>query len=128
MRNGPTILVQKGGRATVGARGDRVLLAFEGGPQLLPWRKAESLGSALIAAARQAEEVERAEAVAYDAAILARAGAPFGLTNHPQIQAEAAKLAAWDSRLRRAMPGGVRSKEIMGTPAVTVAPPMETQR
>jgi hypothetical protein len=43
---------------------------------------------------------------------------PFGLTDNPVAQAEVAKEAAWNRELRRALPGGVRSSEVVGTPTV----------
>jgi hypothetical protein len=79
--------------------------------------------AALLSAGRQAEEWANAESIAADSAILMRSGAPFSLSDHPKIIAEAAKQAAWDSTLRRAMPGGVKSREAFGLPTLKQSPP-----
>ena len=101
--------------------GTRVHLLVDGKGALdVSWREAEALARAIIAKVRACEEVEKAEAVARDAAILLRSGAPFGLTDHPLIQREAVKLAINDRDLRRFMPGGVKSESVLGTPAVVV--------
>lgn len=52
-------------------------------------------------ATKQAEELANAESIARDAAILHRTGAPIGITSHPKIQAEAAKISDGDRELRR---------------------------
>ena len=84
---------------------------------------AHELYRALIIKAREAEEQDKAAQIAFDAAILLRAGANFGLTSDPRIQEEAKKESAWNSDLRRYMPGGVKSREIFGTPTVLAHPP-----
>lgn len=84
----------------------------------LQWEAAEAFGKLLIASARVAEETAKAPDIARDQAILLRAGAGFGLTDHRKIQSEAAQLAAWDRDLRRYMPGGVKSQEQFGTPTI----------
>lgn len=96
-----------------------MLLIVDGRAELeVPWDQAEVLGRALIAKAREAEEIAKADTIAFDHAILLRAGANLGLSNNPKIVEEAGKKAAWDSNLRRYMPGGVRSQENVGVPAV----------
>lgn len=113
------IRVPKLQQVTVRREGARVVLVAEGRAVLdLPWQAADRLAAALRAKAREAEEQDRAPQVARDAAILLRAGAPLGLTSDPRIQAEAGRLAAWDSELRRYMPGGIRSTAMPGLPAV----------
>lgn len=84
----------------------------------MPWQAADSLASALSAKARQAEEQVKAGDIIYDNAICMRAGLPFGLSNRRDIVCEAMKEAAWNTNLRRYMPGGVKSKEVFGTPTV----------
>jgi hypothetical protein len=74
-------------------------------------------------AARRAEERDAVEQVIYDQAILTRMGARFGLTDDAAIQDEAGKEAAWNRELRRALPGGVRSTEAVGTPTIIRDPP-----
>lgn len=110
-------------RVTARQSGTRVHVLIDGKGALdVSWREAEAIARALIAKARAGEEQEKAEAIARDHAILLRAGVPLGLTNDPRIQDEAAKLAVSDRDLRRYMPGGVRSKEMVGTPTVVVGP------
>lgn len=70
-----------------------------------------------------ADEFAQAERIADDSAILLRAGSNFALSNDPRIIEEAKKRAAWDTDLRRFMPGGVKSEEAFGTPAVVLHPP-----
>lgn len=110
-------------QATVRREGSRVLLFA--GDQLvleLPWQAADELARAISGKSRRAEEHAKAEAIARDQAILMRAGARVGLSSDPKIQDEAGKLAAWDSDLRRYMPGGVRTQEVLGEPAVITHP------
>jgi len=85
-----------------------------------------ALANALYRCSLQAEEQAKAERIALDTAILYRAGAPLGLSNDPAILDEAKKEAAWNSELRRAMPGGVKSAEAFGVPAVRRGPPPGT--
>lgn len=101
---------QEGGKVLVNLD-NRVFLELEP-------KAALDLSAALRQVALRAEEWANAEAIAMDHAILLRAGFPIGLTNHPTIQAEAAKIAAWDSDLRRYMPGGIKSQEQVGTPSI----------
>lgn len=87
-----------------------------------PLAAAHAIGEAMLAKARELETKERADQIAYDQAILFRSGKPFGLTSDPALQDEAGKLAAWDSSLRRYLPGGIRgipgvhSQEQFGAP------------
>lgn len=104
---------------TVRREGAKVLL-LSGGILIaeLPWRAADELAAALRSQARQAEEEEKGEQIAYDSAILMRAGVPFSFSNRADILKEAMKEAAWNSNLRRYMPGGVKSKEVFGAPTI----------
>lgn len=79
---------------------------------------------AIASQARQLEEEEKHEAIAQDAAILFRAGAPFGLTDNPEIQREAVTEAAW-GKLRRYMPKGIESQEVVGVPSLVQHSPDE---
>ncbi len=92
---------------------------------LIPQKLCAKLWPALLTKARECEEQEQAERIAYDNAILFRAGVPIGLSDDPKIRDETAKLAAWDSDLRRYMPGGIKSKVMCGTPVIVVHPPKE---
>ena len=100
--------------------GDRVVFLKDGALiEDMPWDKAIEIGRALIAIGRKAEEYAKATEIIHDQAILTRAGWPFmGLSADPRIQAEAAKEAAWNSDLRRYLPGGVKSEEALFPPSV----------
>lgn len=99
--------------------GSRVTLILDGAwLGDLPWQAALELADALRTQAKRAEEWDKASQIAADQAVLLRAGIPLGLTSHPMIQAEAAKIAAWDSDLRRYLPGGVRSQAAVGAPSI----------
>lgn len=104
---------------TVRQDDERVLLIVNGRCVLnLPWDGALEIGRALIAQGHRAEEIAKAAGVIYDNAILVRSGAPISLAVDPRIRKEAEKEAAWNSDLRRKMPGGVRSTESVGAPSV----------
>lgn len=98
---------------------DRVVLLEEGKAILnIPWEMASNLGRMLIAKSKIAEEQAKALDIIKDQAIIQRAGFKFGLTNDPDIQDEAMKEAQYNRKLRRAMPGGVKSKGKVGTPTL----------
>lgn len=106
------------------AQDGRVLMIIDGKMVAdVPHEAAARMAKALAQVAKVAEENANALKVAGDVAILLRAGANIGLTNNPRINAEAAKRAQWDSDLRRYMPGGVKSNEQFGRPAVRVGAP-----
>jgi len=102
--------------------GEHVLLQFQDGAKSFVVQLEGHVAVELAAQLRQqgllADEWAQAERVAQDSAILLRAGSNFGLSNDPRILAEARKAAAWDSALRRYMPGGVQSEECFGTPTI----------
>ncbi len=83
-----------------------------------PLSVARQIWTLFTGAARLAEEWANAEAVAMDAAIMARTGAPLGLTDHPQIKAEAKKLAESDSQLRRYLPIASPRAGVLSAPRV----------
>jgi len=89
------------------------MLILEGG-----WDKMLELAQAIIKVSHLAEEWDKILTIAADNAVLIRAGVPIGLTNHPEIKKESIKLAINDRNLRRYMPGGVKSKEVFGTPTI----------
>jgi hypothetical protein len=70
------------------------------------------------------EELDKAEDIARDSAILLRAGAPFALSDRQDIKDEAVKLACHDRQLRQ-MPY-IRSQEKFGHPTFEVKPPNPT--
>ena len=84
----------------------------------VPSEKAREVGRAILQVAGLAAEWANAEEVARDNAILLRAGVPVGITNHQAILEEAKTIAVSDRELRRAMPGGVKSREVFGTPSI----------
>ena len=115
---------------TVRQEGDRVLLLHNGTLLFsLPWQAALELGRALHVKGKLAEEEANAARIVYDQAILTRVGFPVGLSNRPDILAEAAKEAAWNSDLRRYIRGGramgIANQTVFGTPTISVSPPKE---
>lgn len=101
----------------------RVLLIADGRLVAdLPWQAALEVGRSLRAKAREAEATARADAIAEDQALLLRAGVPLALSADPRVMDEAARRAAWSRHLRRAIPGGVPSREAVGGPRVVVHP------
>lgn len=101
---------------------DRVHLELNGKLVDLPWDAALELARGLIAKARLAESHAQAERIIYDSAILLRAGAPVGLAPTRRHLNAAITEAVSHRDLRRWMPGGVRSREAVGTPAVIAHP------
>jgi hypothetical protein len=117
----PEVLVRRS-EARVRQEAHHVLLEIDGHVTELPWQAAKQLSRALRIMAGKAEEFEKAHEIAFDQAILLRSGAPFGLTDNPDIQKEAAIEAASNPVLRRSMPGGIRSQEQLGVPTVRTEP------
>lgn len=115
-----TLLVpQTHDSALVRQEGTHVLLIADG--KLLfdmTWQEADQLASAIRRKAREVEEIVKAEQIIFDNALLLRGGVPIGLSDHPNIQKETATEAAWNSQIRRWLPGGVKSKEIVPAPRV----------
>ena len=104
--------------------GERVILVKDGSLVAdMPWQAALELANAIYRQAKLAEELANAEEIVMDQAILMRAGAPFGLSGNADIMEEAGKEAAWNSDLRRYMPGGIRSRSVVGTPTIIGHPP-----
>lgn len=90
---------------------------------------AAQIAAALHQAGAFAEEFDarRAEQLVQDGALLLRLGVPVGLTDNTKIQAEAAKEAAWNTQLRRAVPAGVKATSIVGTPSLVRGAPPATK-
>lgn len=116
-------------QVTIRHEGSRILMLRNGAVILdMPWGAALEVGSALIAKARQAEEIEAAERIIRDQAIIERAVFPVGLSSHPKIQAEALKEAQWGD-IRRYLPSpGIHSGEAVGTPTLDQATPTAEQQ
>lgn len=96
------------------------ILVLEGGRLLfrLPWNAALEFAQAMVYQARRIEEIVKREQIVFDQAILNRRGIPIGLVVDPRLRDEAMKEAHWNSSLRRYLPGGVKSQEAVGTPAI----------
>lgn len=106
-------------RVKVRQEGTTVLIINKEGKFLeLPWDAALAVAKALRIQAKRAEEFAKRCQIIMDQAILMRKGIPFGLTSNPAMQQEAGKEAAHNRQLRLYMPGGVKSQECLGTPAV----------
>lgn len=104
--------------------GDRVLLIKDG--RLIcdmPWHAALQVADYIKSKAKLAEEYAHKEKIIDDQALLIRAGMPFGLTNHPVMLKEAVKEAFTNRFLRRALPFGVKSTSVVGTPTVKLGKP-----
>lgn len=98
-----------------------VFLQREETGQLLfmaPCAAAHRIGEALLAQARHLDTLEHAERIAWEQGLLYRAGMGLPLAPTPELAAEGMRQAHWDTTLRRALPGGVRSTEIVGRPLI----------
>lgn len=69
----------------------------------IPWRNARQIAAALKQKANLAEEIENVERAINDNAIIARSGAPFGLSTNKKIKEAAWTDAQWDTALRKWM-------------------------
>ena len=97
--------------------GPRVILVMPGGGfYALPWKAAKRIGNALLTKAADAEEIEKHDQVAEDAAILAHSGAPFSLAHTKEVQREAVRILKTSDRLRRL--GPTPESANVGTPGV----------
>lgn len=77
-------------------------------------KAALELAAAIRHQALAAEEYLQRERLAMDGAILARAGAPFTLSDRPDVLDRVRTEAAWNGDLRRYMPGEVKAREVFG--------------
>lgn len=112
----------------IGAANDdrHVLITFGAADYINLERKiATQIAVWLMGAFRRLEELEQADRIAYDSAILLRAGSNFALSNDPRIIGEAVKEATHNRDLRRFMTEGVRSEVALGVPTIVVKPPTE---
>lgn len=111
------------GKITLKQEGANVLLIVDGKlVSIMPWQAAEQVSKALLAQARKAEEIDKAENIIHDNAILTRAGFPMGLSNHPLIIEETKKEAAHNRDLRRYIPK-IGTMEVVHCPSVKQATP-----
>ena len=111
--------VRKITEVQVNQDGTDVVLVLKDGKFLsLPWDAALILARAITIQARRIEETVKANQIIRDQALLMRMGIPLGLTSNPKMIDEAARMAAWDSKLRRMSTRGVPSQEAFGTPTL----------
>lgn len=105
---------------TVITEGDSIVLVLDGKRVCdMPVQVAKELIRVLDDKVKRIEELQNAEKIILDQAILQRAGSFVGLSNHPKIQDEARKEAQWNSMLRKSMPlKGIEPRSVVGTPAL----------
>jgi len=84
----------------------------------LPWDAALQLAKAITIQAKRIEEDVKHSQIIADQALLMRSGAPFGITNNPDIIAEAKKEAVGNTFLRKNVSGKGIGGPILGTPTV----------
>lgn len=84
----------------------------------IPWNAAIDVAHEIIAKAKAAEEIAKANDIIFDNALLIRSGGSFGLSSNPDIMKESANEAAWNTTLRRSNLGGLKSEGIVGAPIV----------
>lgn len=82
----------------------------------MPWNVALDIVAALREKAKAAEEYATANNIIFDQALLIRSGAPFVLSDHPDIRSEAKKEAAHHPTLRK-LPS-IKSTEAVGVPTL----------
>ncbi len=110
--------------------GVQVIIEIDGkNAKGMPWRAALAIADAMRSNAKICEQNEKAEQVAYDAAILARTGIPIGLIhNDPKLKDAARRMSENDSSIRKSnLPkiGSIPGQEVFGTPDVTNSPSLE---
>lgn len=110
------------GTAIIRQDGDKVLLVIDGKAIVLPWDGAIEIGQSLVGCGRKAEEIAKADQVAFDHAIAVRLALPFGFAFNPDVRKLGEQEAANNTQLRRYLPGGIKSEESMGTPTVRRRP------
>jgi hypothetical protein len=118
------ILTPKLHAVSVRCEGTQVVVLVGGRAVLnMPYQAAFEVARAIILKAQKAEEEAKKMQIAGDQAILQRKGIPVGFSNRMDIQQEAMKQAHYDPKLRKYLPGGVKSEEVFGTPSVIKHPP-----
>lgn len=107
-------------KMTVMDEGDKIVLVINDKRVCdMPIEVAQVLVQVLNEKIKKIDELQNVHQIVRDQAIMQRAGMPFGISSHPKIQAEAKKMAEWDSELRRAMPlRGIEPQSIVGTPSL----------
>lgn len=107
--------------ATVRHEGGDVLLVLNGKVTKMPPSVAKQLAQVLRHHAAKADEYIHANRIIADHALLTRAGFPVGLSDNPRIKDQVRQEAAWNSELRKALPGGVKSREVFGVPKLILS-------
>lgn len=116
------VIVPKLQEFRIRQEGDRVHVIVDGQVAIdLPWQAADKLWMGVRAKTRLAEEYAKRDQIAYDSAILVRAGAGFALSSRPDVKDEVKKIAAHDRGLRRYMPS-IKSQEKFGHPVFETMP------
>lgn len=127
----PDIIVPRIKQAVIGRDGINVVVSMDGRKAIdAPWDAILQIARAMIIKAREIEEQVKALDIIDDQAFLIRSGAPFGLTNRPDLIAEAKKEAAHNTKLRKQIPfvsDSIRSKGVVGTPTIIQHKPKEGQ-
>ena len=128
----PEVIVPKIKRASIERDGIDVVVIMNGRRVLdVPWDAALQLARAITIQARRIEEQVKALDIIADQALLMRSGAPFGLTSHPDLIAEAKKEAVNNPKLRKYLTGkragGIGSDSVVGKPTIIQHKPKEGQ-
>lgn len=106
-------------KVQIRTEGPKVLVNFNDRAFLeIGHQEAQELSALLRRAGLQAQEHAEAERLIFEGAMLARAGFPLTLSNHPKILDRVRVEAAANHDLRRYMPGGVKATELVGVPTV----------
>lgn len=111
------LIVPEIGEVKVGLDGSKVVIYTKDAVIKIPWQVSTVLAKAIHAKGKQAEEMANLPRLLSDQALMFRTGAPFGLSNNPDILKEAAHKAQFDRELRK-LPGGVKSTALVGTPRI----------
>lgn len=101
-------------RLVIRQEGNEVTILFNGKfLSRMPWDKALAFSTAVRIQALRAEEVDKAQLIVADQALLTRHGIPIGLSNNPKINAEA-------FRESQHLPGpaGICPTSVVGTPTI----------
>jgi len=105
----------------------KVILAINGKVTVLPIDVAERVARGLVRKAREAEELVQANRIIMDNALMQRAGANIGLSDHPKIKEESIKEALYNRDLRRYLPkgsgmGDIKTRGVVGAPSLFKRP------
>lgn len=106
-------------RAKVRCGGDHVLVNLDERVFLeITPEAALELAAAIRQQALRAQEYRDRDRLSMEGALLLRTGAPFTLSDRPDVLDRARLEAAWNTGLRRALPAGVKAESLVGVPKV----------